>query len=235
MYEILLNDKLLIFETQEDVFYPTGTSLLLLEASKKAISSPKKILDLGCGCGFAGLTLAKLGLCAGPLYASDISSNAVKLAKINAERMSVAYQVRCGSLFEPWQEERFEVIINDIAGISDCIAEISAWYPAGVSCNAGRDGTRWIGQVIRQSRRYLTEKGMLIFPALSLSDEKIILGALKENYSSYELLLEKEWFLPDEIASRSELLMSLLNDGAISCQKKFGKWIWSTRIYRANN
>lgn len=235
---ILVEDierKELLFETKEDVFYPTDTSHLLIEACKLTISSPKKILDLGCGCGVAGIVLSKLGLSKGPLFASDISEEAVALAKKNASKISIEYVARCGNLFEPWQGEKFDVIIDDISGVSDDIAKISPWYPPGIPCNAGRDGTRWINQVIEQSRQYLRDGGTLIFPVLSLSNEEKILQILKKTYSSYELIIKKDWFLPDKMADRTDILMPLIDDGSIKCQKKFGKWIWSTYIYRANN
>ncbi|MFC1718687.1 methyltransferase [Candidatus Poribacteria bacterium] len=227
--------KELLFETREGIFHPTDTSNLLIDACKLSIPSPRKILDLGCGCGIVGIVLARLGLCKEPLFASDISKEAVALAKENASRMSVEYIARCGSLFEPWRGEKFDVIIDDVAGLSDDIAEISSWYPAGVDCNAGRDGTSWIIQVIEQSRQYLAEGGTLIFPVLSLSNEEKILQILKKTYPFHELIIKKDWFLPDEIANRIDILMPLMNDGSIRCQKKYGKWIWSTYVYRASD
>ena len=238
MYNYVLDGdvgkKELVFNTQEDVFYPTDTSNLLIEACKLSISRPKRILDLGCGCGVVGIVLAKLGLCNGPIFASDLSDNAISLAKRNASKMSVNYIARCGSLFEPWKNEKFDLIVDDVSGISDDIAKIS-WYPDGVDCNAGRDGTKWINQIIEQSKNYLIEGGVFIFPVLSLSNAEKILQAVKKTYSSYEQVIKKDWFLPEEITSKIGVLMPLINDGSIKCEKKFGKWLWSTYIFRAHN
>ncbi|MFC1576162.1 methyltransferase [Candidatus Omnitrophota bacterium] len=237
MYKYTIRDKneTILFESKKSVFYPTDTSSILIEACRKAIISPKKILDLGCGCGLVGITLARLGLCKGPLFASDISREAVDLARKNAEKMSVEYVARCGSLFEPWKDQKFDVIVDDVAGISDDVAKISPWYPEGVPCDAGRGGAKWIVRVIEQSKDYLTDGGMLIFPVLSLSNEGEILQALKKTYSSHEMLAKKDWFLPDRMAEKTDILTPLINDGSINCQKKYGKWIWSTYIYRANS
>lgn len=233
-YEFKGKNELLTFELKKGVFYPTDTSTILIEACKQAIFSPKKILDLGCGCGLVGITLAKMGLTKGPVYASDLSGEAIELARRNAKKMSVDYIARRGNIFEPWKGEKFDVIIDDIAGISDEIAKISSWYGEGISCDAGRDGVKLILQMIEQSRGYLAEGGMLIFPVLSLSGVDKILQALNEFYPSYEVLARKDWFLPDAIAQRQDILMPLINDGSIKCQKKYGKWLWYTHIYKAD-
>lgn len=227
--------KEFFFETWEDVFHPTDTSNLLIKACRSTINSPKKILDIGCGCGLVGIVLAKLDLCKGPVYASDISKRAIALADINAKKMSVDYVARSGSLLEPWENEKFDIIVDDVSGISDNIAAISSWYPSGVNCSAGKDGTKWTIKVIEQSRKYLKEGGGLIFPVLSLSNQKKIIQILKKTYSSFELIIKKDWFVPDQIANKTDIFMPMIKDGIIDCQKKYGKWIWSTYIYKAVN
>ncbi len=236
-YTLVSPDKReeLLFATQEGVFLPTGTSELLIEAGRQVRHCPGKVLDLGCGCGLTGLVLARAGLCNGPLFASDISEAAIALARENAGAMGVDYVARQGSLFDPWPGEKFDLIIDDIAGISEEIARISPWYPPPVACDAGRDGSRWVAQVIELSRDHLAEGGTLIFPLLSLSDEDKILGTLRNTYTRYSMITKKDWFLPEEIESRSDVWLPLLQEGAIRCQKKYGKWIWSTSVYGAHN
>ena len=43
----------------KNVFKPTGTSQIMIEAAKKIINPKKKILDLGCGSGIIGISIAK--------------------------------------------------------------------------------------------------------------------------------------------------------------------------------
>ena len=52
------------------------------------------------------------------LYSSDISLNAIKYCNINTKNHKIKNDIRQGTLFEPWQNEKFDLIINDISGIS---------------------------------------------------------------------------------------------------------------------
>jgi len=237
MYEYRMNDPentVLKFETAKGAFYPTDTSSLLIEACRSKIKAPAKILDLGCGIGITGLVICKSGLVRKPLFVSDISKNAVKLALKNARRLNVEVVARCGSLFEPWEGERFDVIVDDVSGISDEVAKISPWFPPGVTCEAGRDGTRWIEKVIEEAPRHLKKGGRLFFPVLSLSNGAKILSLAKKRFSSVSLVIEKEWLLPKEMIKKIDRIMPLIKDGTIGCVNKFGTWIWSTKIFCAS-
>ena len=46
-------------KVEKKVFKPTGTSELLLEACLKQIKKTDEILDLGCGSGIVGISVAK--------------------------------------------------------------------------------------------------------------------------------------------------------------------------------
>ena len=226
--------RALEFKTAEGVFCPTDTTTLLIKACLQKILSPVKMLDLGCGVGAAGLTLAALGLCDGPLYASDISADAVRLTRQNAGELNVDVIAREGSMYEPWAGERFDVIVDDISGVSDDIAAISPWFPRGVECNAGRDGTRWVAAVLAEAPRYLKKGGRAFFPVLSLSDEKKILAVAENRFERVEMIAEKEWFLPSEMMAHLSVIKPLVDDGTIACEYKFGAWIWKTKIFCAS-
>src|SRR3989442_4684396 len=105
--------------TAPDVFQPTSTTVLLLRAARRVLAHrpvPRAVLDLGCGCGIVGVVLAKLLPPATHVCGSDLSAAAVRLARHNAERNGVSLDCRRGSLFEPWAGERFDLIVDDVAG-----------------------------------------------------------------------------------------------------------------------
>lgn len=222
-------------KTLSNVFIPTGTSLLLIEAARELIRSPISVLDLGCGCGMTGLTLATLGHCAQPLFASDVSLPAVELIRENARHLGITCVAKVGSVFEPWRGQAFDCIVNDISGISEELAAISPWFPEGVPCGAGRDGTRWILHVLEQAAGYLNPGGVLLFPLLSLSAEQKILHAASLEFTHVKMVAERYWPLPESMAQQPMLIARLAEEGLIHCVRKFGAYVWRTRIYGAWN
>lgn len=222
------------FATGRGVFFPTQTSELLIRAARQAISRPSKVLDLGCGMGVCGLVLGKLGLAAEPVYLSDLSPEAIPLALQNARGLHLNAVVRQGSLFDPWEREHFDVIVGDVSGVSEEVAKLSPWFPEGVSCGTGRDGTALIGEVLRQAPRFLNPKGFLLFPVLSLSDEGKILEEAHRRFREVSLVAHQLWFLPEQMEKSFERLEPLLKEGIIRLEHKFGRWLWSTSVYKAS-
>ncbi len=103
------------FYTSAGVFSPKGIdegTRLLIEYAK--IPSKGIILDLGCGYGVIGITLAK----AHPqirVVMTDINPVAIELARKNAKHNGVAKRVEIllGDLYEPVKNRRFDVILSN--------------------------------------------------------------------------------------------------------------------------
>ena len=103
-----------------------------------------------------------------------------------------------------------------------------------MDCKTGRDGTALIGEVLRQAPRFLNPGGFLLFPVLSLSDEEKILREARRHFRSLSLVADQLWFLPEQLERNFERLEPLLREGAIRLEQKFGRWLWSTKIYKAS-
>lgn len=216
------------------VFKPTGTTSLLIKAVKEKILTPCTILDLGCGSGIVGLSLAKHSIVKHPLFASDLSSTAVACTIKNFKNYNFNVDAREGSMFEPWENCKFDVIVDDISGVAEEIAKVSTWFQ-GVPCNSGEDGTSLINNIIKESRKYLNKKGKFFFPVISLSNVDSLLKEAKNAFKNVELISKQEWPLPDELKSQHILLEELRDKGFIKLEKKFGMYIWYTEIYVAFN
>ncbi|MCX5696443.1 MAG: methyltransferase [Candidatus Omnitrophica bacterium] len=230
-FKLDLDNKLLLRKAQ-GVFSPTGTSALLIEAARDNIKKPGRLLDLACGSGVIGLFLYKLGLLKPPLYASDLSCPSVACAKKNAALHNCPVEIRRGSLFEPWKNEKFDYIINDVAGIAEDVAKISPWYK-GVPCRSGIDGTLLVTEIIEKAPGHLSKKGVLFFPVISLSNTEKILKTARNKFPRVKRLLHKEWLLPEKMNKYAGVLEELRNKKYIRFSEKFGMTIWFTDIYAA--
>ena len=215
------------------VFQPNLTSSMLIECSSKYVSKKTSVLDLGCGSGFVGIELAKSkGL--QKVFFSDLDDEAEEVVKKNAELHGIESDFRHGSIFQPWSGMKFDLIINDVSGVADKIAEISPWFEH-VPCSSGNCGSKLIGEVLKRSNMYLEPKGTLIFPIISLSNRNKILDIAQNCFSKVELLKKKEWFLPEEMKGFINLLGKEKIKGNAKFENKFEKVVCYTEIYKAIN
>jgi len=179
----------LTFE-DEGVFTPTATSRILAKSAENLIPFGSSVLDLGCGSGIVGLELAHKSKRISSLGMSDIGGRATDLARENARLLGVEADVRTGSLFEPWEGQGlFDVIISDVSGVVPELGARFGWFN-GVSNDSGSGGAGLAVSVLGRANQHLTPKGKLIFPVISLSDEKEILDAANQSFQNVDLVSE---------------------------------------------
>lgn len=214
------------------VFIPTGTTTALVKAISSYVHGAGKVLDLGCGSGVAGIALHQLGFVKAPLYASDLSEEAVNCMEKNSAFYNCPAVVKRGSLFEPWENKRFDYIVNDVSGVAKEVAGFSPWFN-NVPCESGADGTSLVVSVIQKAPLHLNEGGLLFFPVISFSNIDKILSVARKNFSCVELLAHEEWPLPKEMYKHILRLKRLQRQGCIQFAEKFGMVLWFTDIYVA--
>ena len=220
--------------TAPNVFNPTSTTTLLLRAARRAlVPSPRSVLDLGCGCGIVAVVLAKHVAPGTAVYASDLSAAAVRLTLDNARRNGVTIDGRCGSLFEPWSGERFDLIVDDVAGVAEPLDRLSGWYPEAVPSGAGPDGTRWILQILDQAVDHLTPGGRLLFPVLTLSREAQVLERAGSRFATVAQVDEQWYPLSEELLAQGTLLDELSRAGRIRVEQRGSRLCWATKVYLA--
>ena len=67
-------------------------------------------------------------------------------------------------MYEPWEGDKFDLIIEFISAIAKKVAKVSPWYKNGIPCDCGEDGTDLVNDVLKVSKKYLKKNGKLIFP-----------------------------------------------------------------------
>tara|TARA_X000000368_G_C23034226_1_gene713905 strand:+ start:484 stop:1209 length:726 start_codon:yes stop_codon:yes gene_type:complete len=232
-FQLNSNEKY-VFKKKSNSFIPTGTTNLLLNAILDYNPKPGNVLDLGAGIGIIGILLNYKNIALSPVCLSDVNENSLECINKNAEIYNSNVIAKEGSLFEPWTGFKFDIIVNDVSGIASKIANLSSWFK-NVPCDSGEDGTKLTVKIIRESKNYLNNRGLLFLPIISLSNKDKIIGELEANYTNVKLLKSQEWPLPKEISNNEQLLNELEGENKIYTKSKFGMKIFETSIYMAHN
>ena len=221
-------------KTSINVFQPTQTTYYLLEAIKKKISKRKKveIIDMGCGNGVLGISLLKIFKNIKNLVFTDVSSNSLKDCENNIKLNYLKkkkYDLIISNVFSKIPAQKFDIIINDISGISETVAKLSPWFN-NISCKSGKNGTDLTIKFLKNYQKFLKKSGKVFFPIISLSNEKIIFDYLKTNNIKYKIILEKKWPLPQSMMKYIKLLKQLKSKKYINYEEQFGLAVASTKI-----
>ena len=167
-FKLLNNEKYPIF-LNDKVFKPNLTTFLLIDSVSKIIKKNQTILDLGCGSGFINNYFFHKNLIK-KIYSSDISAEAVHCAKFNASHINAPFDIRQGSNFDPWLNYNFDIIINDISGVSAKLTSITDWFDFAPN-NSGVDGLDFTIEILNSFEKYLNFGGLFLFPIISLSNK----------------------------------------------------------------
>lgn len=231
---IKINGSQIKLHIPSDVFNPTATTSFLIRDAKKLIKKKIDILDLGCGSGIIAILAAKFQDNKRKIFASDVSHKAIECAKKNFVRHKCNFELKYGSLFKPWKNKKFDLIINDVSGISEVLAKKSNWFK-NVPCKTGLDGTNLTLKIIKSSKLYLNQKGGIIFPVISLSNSEKIIKELKKRFKTIKIISNNYWFLPEELNKNKKKLLEMKKKKQINFEIKFGKIICNTQIVYAKN
>ncbi|MCF0120443.1 MAG: peptide chain release factor N(5)-glutamine methyltransferase [Oscillospiraceae bacterium] len=168
------------FKVNEHVLIPRqDTETLVTEAARAIQNNPKPkpsligrmrgekewdVLDLCCGSGCVGISLAKI--CSNiNVTASDISEDAVALAKENAEALRTKVKFLCGDMFAPHKGKKFDMIVSNPPYIRRAMIEILQAevkdYEPRAALDGGRDGLDFYRIIIEQAPEHLEKDGYL--------------------------------------------------------------------------
>ncbi|MBQ9263354.1 MAG: peptide chain release factor N(5)-glutamine methyltransferase [Clostridia bacterium] len=102
----------LTFKTDPRALIPRNDTEALCEAALALLSPGKRVLDLCTGTGILAIALKKLRPCIA-VTASDVSGDALALARENAAALHADVRFLQGDLFAPVVDETFDVIVSN--------------------------------------------------------------------------------------------------------------------------
>jgi release factor glutamine methyltransferase len=216
-------------ELTPTVFRPTQISLALAEALD--ICRGETVVDVGCGSGVLSFVAARLG--AAHAYGSDISEESVRVANLNADRLGLAdrTEFRIGNLFEPLRDVAADVIIGDVSGIPDGLAELTGWFPGGHA--GGPTGAEVPVAMLETMADCLRPGGRMFLPTATIQDEDRVLAVARRVFGESNLneVSEREFPLPGLVA-RSRAVARLMADGLIRLRQRGSRLLWRLAIWR---
>jgi release factor glutamine methyltransferase len=218
-FALLLGDR---------TFPPTHTSKEVAEGL--LVNPGDTVIDVGSGSGVLSLVAARLG--AARVYGTEVVREAVEFARRNAERMGLGDRVTFheGSLFEPLDGIRADIVIGDVSGIPDEMAAITGWFPGGFS--GGPTGAEVPVAMLERVAEHLKPGGRLYLPTASLQDEGTVLRTARRIFGETRMreLQERLLPLPGKLAE-SAVVRRLMDSGVVNLIRKGSRNLWRLRIW----
>ncbi|MGA7097766.1 MAG: class I SAM-dependent methyltransferase [Acidimicrobiia bacterium] len=208
-------------------FRPSTISVLL--ASALEVEKDSVVVDAGCGSGVLAIVAAKLG--ARKVYGVDAAAGTVEVATANAREQGVGDVTEFfeGDLFEPLPEGlQADVVIGDVSGIPDELAEASGWFPSGLA--GGASGAELPMRMLDEAKRLLRLGGKLFLPTGTLQDEQSILDKAKSVFGSIRQLAERPIPLPTSLGQHPALL-DLMRAKVVDLTERGSRLLWTARIW----
>ncbi len=214
------------------IFKENLTSKILQKNSSKLINKLKiksNILEIGCGDGNITNFIIKKRKKNHNFFLSDVSEVAVKKAKKKISYKKCQFKI--GKWLDPWEQNKFDVIISDVSSINDFIAKESEWYN-GVECNSGIDGLKNIEKILASIKKNLKKNGLFILPVISLSNEKKMIRLLDNKFKKISFSEKIYWPIPSFFKNKLAKYKNLKKKSKINFEEKFG--IYLAYTYSAN-
>lgn len=148
------------------VLIPRPETELLVECALALHPAPEAyVADLGTGSGAVALALSseRPGW---RLIATDLSEQALAVARANAARLAVAgVEFRLGDWYEPLAGERFDLIVSNppyVAADDPALAAPALAYEPRAALTCGADAFESLRRIVRGARGHLAPGGWLL-------------------------------------------------------------------------
>ena len=179
-----------VFYINNNVLAPRQETEVLVETAINTINNIKKpdinVLDLCCGSGIIGLTIAKNAKnCSVTL--SDVSLKALRVARKNTKLLELNKNVKFAksNLFNNLKEEnKFDIILSNPPYIKTSdIKKLDVGvkkYDPKLALDGGKDGLDFYRKISKNCKKFLTKDGCVIVE-IGYNQKKDVETLFKEN------------------------------------------------------
>ena len=184
------------FYVDENVLIPRADTEILVEEvikiSKQIKKEDQTILDLCTGSGAIAISLANY-IPNAKVYASDISEEALKIAKKNSEKNKVRIEWVLSDLFQNIHQ-KFDIIVSNPPYIQTKVIktlEKNVQKEPILALDGGKDGLEFYKKIIQEADSYLKENGYLCFE-IGYDQRESVIHLLKQKQKYKEIYGKKD-------------------------------------------
>ncbi len=187
------------FYVDKNVLIPrSDTELLVENVINKAKNSPLTIADIGTGSGCIAISLKK-NLPKAVIYATDVSTPALKIAKKNAKRLGVKIKFYHGNLLKPVINKKIDVLAANLPYLDNKLKNLiatgktnknSLYYEPTLALHGGKSGLEIYKEFFRQAKK-MTYKPKIIFCEIGHNYIKSLEKMISDNLPEYSAELKK--------------------------------------------
>lgn len=187
--KFIVNKNVLIprFETEELVEQ-------VVEYTKDLNKDKIKILDLGCGSGAIGLTLKSI-LKDSEVTLTDISKDALEVAKLNANNLNLDVTFIESDWFSNVKLEQYDIIVSNppYIGTDEEIEEIVKNNEPSLALYGGVDGLDCYRKILANIKPYINNKFLIAFE-IGESQKEEIYDIVNKYLKDIEITCKKDLY-----------------------------------------
>lgn len=193
------------FFVNESVLIPRQDTEILVEEVIELAKGREgvKILDLCTGSGVIGISIAKY-LPNAKVTITDISKEALQVAKINAEKNKVEANMIESDLFERISKDSFDIIVSNPPYIeTDVIRTLDKQVQKEpiLALDGGKDGLEIYRRIVRQAYEYIHQDGYLCLE-IGYNQKGTVTNLLKQTDKYTDIISKKD------LASRDRIIIA---------------------------
>jgi len=183
------------FAVTPNVLIPRPETEILVEEIlnlTRSIPSPS-IIDIGTGSCCIAVTLG-CEIEDAALYASDISFEAIAVAKLNAKRHDQSAKISfvCSAFLSCFKKESFDLVVSnppyvEAASFGALEPDVREYEPK-LSLYGGENGLNCIGAIISQSKRVLKNGGWCILEVGAGQSERVLEIFLESGFNNISFI-----------------------------------------------